>query len=95
MEQLFYDKRRMMDKLGCWWTSEIAQDLNGCRLFIDKQDAMNKITEEMKEQGYRLVETINSISHPDNVTLTEGTTALRFKNGNDELLWVFAFIEVE
>jgi hypothetical protein len=85
----------MDNKLGCWWASEIKQNLNGCRLFIDKLDAIDKIIEEMKEQDYHLIETINSVTHPDNITLTEGTTGLRFKNGTNELLWVFAFIEVE
>jgi hypothetical protein len=85
----------MSDKLGCWWVSEIEQDLNACRLFIDKQDAMDKITKEMKEQDYRLIETIRSSKDHNNILLEDRTTALRFKNGTDELLWVFVFIEIE
>ena len=70
---------------GVWWASEISQNISGCRLFYREEEGIKIIVEEMKEQGYRLVET----------KIQEKAKGLEFRQGSNFLLWVIAFVEIE
>lgn len=73
------------------WASEVSQQLNGCRVFTDRNFAETRIIKEMVEDGYTLFSKGQS----------EGGDSflLRFiresKSKIEYLSWVFCLVEVE
>jgi len=73
---------------GLWWASEIEQDMNGCRLFYDKQNAIETIGKDMENMGYHLSESLPDDEGRDSVMMV-------FNKDKEVLRWIFAFIEIE